>query len=70
MTQLMTKQLVDAEQLRIVLWNEGSRPTLRTIRNWQLQGIIPSIKMGRLVFFDVDDVRAHLERRNKIKART
>lgn len=64
-----TKNLVDAEKLREVLFDGPWRPTLRTIRAWQAANVIPYLKIGRRVFFDVDDVRAHLERRNKIRAR-
>lgn len=64
-----TRKLVDAEKLRSELFDEDRRPTLGTIHAWRMAGIIPSYKIGHRVWYDLDDVRAHLERRNKIKAR-
>jgi hypothetical protein len=38
-------------------------PSLRTVREWQKQGAIPFIKIGRKVYFNPPDVFAHLEKR-------
>jgi hypothetical protein len=66
---VITKKLFDAEKLRVELWAEGCAPALRTIREWQAKRIIPSIRIGGRVFFDIDEVRSCLERRNKLRAR-
>ena len=35
--------------------------TIRTIENWQRDGILPYLKLGRSVLFRWSDVEAHLE---------
>lgn len=66
---MTSKPLVDAEILRVVLFDKKCRPSIRTIRNWQYDGVIPYYKLGHSIFFDLDEVRTCLERRNKIRAR-
>lgn len=57
-----TEQLVDAEELRRRLWAANCRPGLRTIRRWQKQKIIPCIRIGRGIFFDLQQVRESLKK--------
>ena len=56
-------QYVDAPRLLESLFEKESRPSLRALRNWQAAGIIPHVRLGRLVFFDPAAVKAALESR-------
>lgn len=58
-------RLVDAKGLLEALFADGCRPSLRWLRTQQKRRAIPSCRIGRLVFFDPDAVRAAL---NKGKA--
>ena len=60
--QSVDSKLVDAETLRVVLWDKRCRPSLRTVRDWQRRKILPYFKIGKGVFFDVEQVRASLGR--------
>ena len=53
-------KLVDAEGLLEALFDKDSRPSLRWLRKMQAQRRVPYIKLGHLVRFDVEDVRAAL----------
>ena len=57
----MERKLVDAQGLLEALFDEGSRPSLRWVRQMQGQRRIPYIKMGSLVRFDVNAVRIAIE---------
>jgi hypothetical protein len=54
--KLDTEKLVNVEQLS-EMFEPDSRPTIRTLREWQRLGKIPSIKIGRSVFFEPTKVR-------------
>lgn len=54
-------QLVRGERLLEILFDEYSRPSLRWLRQMQAQRKVPYVKIGRLVRFDVEQVRAALE---------
>ncbi len=62
------RQLVDAKKLLEVLFEESSRPSLRWLRQLQARRAIPFVKQGRLVFFDVNQVRDALTSRNNSKS--
>lgn len=53
-------KLVDATGLLEILFDKNSRPSLRWLRNQQKVGKIESVKIGRLIFFDPEQVRAKL----------
>lgn len=53
-------KLVDAKGLLNALFDESCRPSLRWIRDQQRRRAIPFVRIGRLVFFDVNQVRARL----------
>ena len=55
------QQLVRGERLLELLFDEYSRPSLRWLRQMQAQRKIPYVKIGHLVRFDVEQVRAALE---------
>jgi hypothetical protein len=59
-------KLVSAEALRHYF---APPLSLRTIRVWQAQRIIPYLKVGRRVFFDPSRVREHLFRHREIHPR-
>jgi hypothetical protein len=61
--------LLTAEELLKAIWpNERSRPSLRTIRQWQAKRIVPYVKCGRLVFFDPAKVRQSIAKRFTVEA--
>ena len=53
-------QLVDANGLLAALWPDESRPSLRWLRGQVAERKIPFVRMGRLVFFNVDQVREYV----------
>lgn len=55
--------------LELLFPDEASRPGIRTFREWQSRGYLPYHKIGRRTFFDVDEVRAALDRKFRIHAR-
>jgi hypothetical protein len=54
-------QLVRAERLLEILFDQESRPSLRWLRQMQAQRKIPYVKLGHLVRFNVDNVRKAIE---------
>lgn len=56
-------RLVSAPALLEKLFDEQSRPSLRWLRDQQRARTIPFIRVGRLVFFDVELVRHALNQR-------
>ncbi|MGD1084232.1 MAG: hypothetical protein ABSA47_05690 [Verrucomicrobiota bacterium] len=56
-TKIQEGQLVDGKTLLENLFPKNCRPCLRWLRNQQRSGKIPSTKIGRLVFFDPEEVR-------------
>ncbi len=62
-TDLHPHRLVGAETLLEELFpDERDRPCLRWLRKMQAQRVIPYVKIGRLVRFDVGQVRAAIDR--------
>ena len=55
-----TSKLVDGSKLLEILFEETSRPSLRWLRKMQAEKKVPYIKIGRLVRFDVEEVRTSL----------
>jgi hypothetical protein len=51
---------IDGETLRVKAWDPKCRPTMRSIREWERKGLLPSVRIGRLVFFDLEEVRRAL----------
>ena len=56
-------RLVDAKGLLENLFDESCRPSLRWLRTQQKRRAIPSVTIGRLVFFDTEATRAALNTR-------
>ena len=62
--------LVDANGLREAIWPmPDCRPSLRTIREWQSKRLLPVVKIGRLVYFDVAKCRQALANKFTVEAR-
>jgi hypothetical protein len=57
-SKLSDGQLVDGNTLLEIIFPKKSRPTLRWLRDQQELRRVPYRKIGRLVFFDPDEVRA------------
>lgn len=64
-----TRRLVGANQLLVELFDETERPSLRWLRYQQQRRVIPYIKVGRLCFFDIDDVRRYLAANFTVQAK-
>lgn len=62
-------RLITAEELLKHLFVESSRPSVRTVRNWQKQRLVPFVKLGRLIRFDLNQVRAALAKRCTVDAK-
>jgi hypothetical protein len=60
--------LVDAQGCINRVFEEGSKPSLRTFREWQARGMIPFLKIGKLTFFDPEEVRRALNKRCRVQA--
>jgi hypothetical protein len=62
------EQMVSAERLLTLLWDESSRPSLRWLRRQQKRRTIPFIRIGRLIWFSPSQVWTHLQRRRQVTA--
>jgi hypothetical protein len=60
--QKLTPIYVNAVQLA-----EAIPCSRRTIDVWKNQGFLPHVKIGRTIRYDLDEVRAALEKRFKVK---
>jgi hypothetical protein len=62
--------LLGAAELLLALFPANdSRPSVRWLRRMQSRGLIPYKKIGRLVYFDPDEVRRALDRQFSVHAR-
>ena len=52
--------LINAEKLREVVFDPECRPSMRSIREWTRLRILPHVRIGRLIYFDPEEVRAAL----------
>jgi hypothetical protein len=55
--------LVTGERLLELIFDEGSRPSVRWLHNQKKRRVIPYLKVGRLVRYDPDRVRETLNLR-------
>ena len=60
---------MDAEQLLDQLFTPEARPSIRWLREQTKARAIPFFRIGHLVFFDVDMVRAALAGKNLVGSR-
>jgi hypothetical protein len=71
MNETMIKgKLVSAEQLLVQLFAPECKPSLRWLRTQTKAKAIPHVRIGHLVFFDVELVRTALARKNPVRGRT
>ena len=54
-------QLVSAVRLLEILWDQATRPSLRWLRTQQKQRTIPSIRIGRRIWFCPSQVMNYLQ---------
>ncbi len=62
-------KLVSAEQLLEQLFAPECKPSLRWLRTQTKAKSIPHVRIGHLVFFDVEMVRAALAAKNMVRGR-
>ena len=62
-------KLVSAEQLLEQVFDADSRPSIRWLRQQTKAKAIPFVRIGHLIFFDVDMVRAALSAKNLVAGR-
>lgn len=62
-------KLVNAQQLLDELFAPECRPSMRWLRSQTRAKSLPHVKMGHLVFFDVELVRTALGNRNLFRGR-
>ena len=62
-------KLVSAEQLLEQMFAQECKPSLRWLRTQTKAKAIPHIRLGHLVFFDVDMVRTALADKNLVRGR-
>lgn len=67
--RVLRSKLVTAEQLLDQLFDPGARPTVRWLRTQTKAKAIPFFRLGHLVFFDVEMVKASLAGRNLVAHR-
>lgn len=53
--------------LEIVFPDENTRPSLRTFNDWKAKRYFPSVKIGKRVFADPQQVRKALDKRFTIE---
>ena len=63
-------KLVSAEQLLEAVFAPECKPSLRWLRTQTKAKAIPHIRIGHLVFFDVEMVRTALTNKRLIRGRT
>ncbi len=62
-------KLVNAEQLLEQLFAPECRPSMRWLRTQTKAKSIPYVRIGHLVFFDVEMVKSALAARNTVRGR-
>jgi len=65
----LSHKLVTAQQLLEGLFTPEARPSLRWLRYQTAARAIPFVRIGHLVFFDVELVRRALANKNLIRGR-
>ncbi len=63
-------KLVAAPELLNALFSDACRPSLRWLRTQTASRAIPHVRIGHLVFFDVEMVRAALAGKRLVRGRT
>ena len=66
---VITGKLVNAEQLLEQLFQPECKPSLRWLRAQTKAKTIPFLRIGHLIFFEVEMVRAALAAKNLVRRR-
>ena len=70
MNELIVRgKLVGAQQLLDQLFDPGAKPSIRWLRTQTKAKSIPHVRIGHLVFFDLEMVRTALADRNLVRHR-
>jgi len=70
MNELVLKgKLVNANQLLDQIFDPQARPSLRWLRSQTKAKAIPHVRIGHLVFFDIEMVRVALATKNLVRHR-
>jgi hypothetical protein len=65
-----SKNIVDLEGLKPAIWGSPQvAPSDRTIARHRKAGIIPCIRLGALIYYDVEQVRLALKSRGKSRGK-
>ena len=65
----LSGKLVNAQELLNELFSDAARPSMRWLRSQTDARAIPFVRIGHLVFFDVEMVRAYLAERRLVRGR-
>lgn len=65
----ITGKLVNAQELLQALFTPEARPSIRWLWSQTKARRIPFVRIGHLVFFDVEMVRTRLAERNLVRGR-
>jgi hypothetical protein len=65
----MNGQLMNAKQLLEALFTPESRPSLRWLREMTRARAIRHVRIGRLIFYNLDSVREDLDRNRTLARR-
>jgi hypothetical protein len=69
MHDILKDKLVNAQQLLDELFDPAAKPSIRWLRTQTKAKAIPYVRIGHLVFFDVDLVRRSLAAKNLVQHR-
>lgn len=70
MNEIVLKgKLVSAEKLLDQVFDENCKPSIRWLRTQTKAKAIPFVRIGHLIFFDVEMVKAALAAKNLVKGR-
>lgn len=69
MNSIERRKLINAQQLLEVIFTPEARPSLRWLREQTKNANIPYVRIGHLVFFDEEMVRAKLAESNTVLGR-
>ena len=65
----LSGKLLNAEQLLEALFTPEARPSMRWLRTQTKSRAIPFVRIGHLVFFDLEMVRAALANKNLVRGK-
>lgn len=64
-----TDQLATEAQMVAAVFTPVARPSRRTLLRWRKNRVIPFFKIGAGIYYDVEQVRKALHRKNHIQHR-